>query len=327
MFGKKKSVVVATPAQQLAGLRELLSPEINDRYTDSDCFRFLASRNGDVPKARDMLMARDEWYYRPLPDHTLSPSQLLDDPDLLHNHIFAQYFPQSNLGEDKQGHPIYWEKSGIVASSFRELNKVLPMSELIAHHVRNSEILVRRGEAASRKYGRPIEKFSVVLDLTGLGYTIDQQCMALLKRATEIDDSFYNERLLHLYVINAGFFFSTIWAIVKTWLDPITRDKVQIVGSNYLSTLRQTIDDSQIPVELGGTREHFSWQWPTNCDICDELMASQKLGPTGGSFIAHSETVSSELSDGDGLTRSLSPLPQQDNGEPAVSSESIELVV
>ena len=50
--------------------------------------------------------------------------------------------------------------------------------------------------------------------------------------------------------------------MVRPWIDSVTRDKFQILGSDFLSTLRNYIDDDQIPAEYGGTHSSFVWQWP-----------------------------------------------------------------
>ena len=50
--------------------------------------------------------------------------------------------------------------------------------------------------------------------------------------------------------------------MVKPWIDPVTRDKMQLLGTDFLPVLREYIDNSNIPVELGGTHENFKWNWP-----------------------------------------------------------------
>ena len=47
--------------------------------------------------------------------------------------------------------------------------------------------------------------------------------------------------------------FTSIWAIIKGWLDEKTRKKVNICGSNYLKTLLEIANSDQIPEILGGT--------------------------------------------------------------------------
>lgn len=55
------------------------------------------------------------------------------------------------------------------------------------------------------------------------------------------------------FIINAPFIFSAIWRVVRGWLDPVTAQKIQILGSNYQETLLAEIAPEQLPVEYGGT--------------------------------------------------------------------------
>ena len=41
--------------------------------------------------------------------------------------------------------------------------------------------------------------------------------------------------------------------MVRGWLDPVTAQKIQILGSNYQETLLAEIAPEQLPVEYGGT--------------------------------------------------------------------------
>lgn len=78
-------------------------------------------------------------------------------------------------------------------------------------------------------------------------------------------------------------FFTAIWALIKPWIDPVTSDKIQILGSDYLPTLREAIDDSQIPPELGGSAEGFYWTAPAPEEYggsFEQLAAKVDWGPT-----------------------------------------------
>ncbi len=46
-----------------------------------------------------------------------------------------------------------------------------------------------------------------------------------------------------------------MWAMIKPWLDPVTKDKFHVLGSNYQSTLLEYIDADMLPRLLGGTCE------------------------------------------------------------------------
>jgi hypothetical protein len=69
----------------------------------------------------------------------------------------------------------------------------------------------------------------------------------------QIDSTYYPERLGDLYVINAPWIFPVIWAIVKGWIDPVTRAKIHIVKGDPKPTLLAHIDADQLPAEYGGT--------------------------------------------------------------------------
>jgi hypothetical protein len=49
---------------------------------------------------------------------------------------------------------------------------------------------------------------------------------------------------------------------LQPFIDPVTRQKIRILGSNYLEELRECVDDSQIPCEYGGTWNGIKWNWP-----------------------------------------------------------------
>ena len=78
-------------------------------------------------------------------------------------------------------------------------------------------------------------------------------------------------------------FFTAIWALIKPWIDPVTSDKIKILGSDYLSHLREYIDDSQIPPELGGSCPDFTWEAPYPAAYgasLEQLQAKVESGPS-----------------------------------------------
>ena len=58
-----------------------------------------------------------------------------------------------------------------------------------------------------------------------------------------------------MYIINAGYLFSGIWAVVKHWIDPVSRQKISIISGSGKKELLEIIDAENLPVELGGTCE------------------------------------------------------------------------
>ena len=55
-----------------------------------------------------------------------------------------------------------------------------------------------------------------------------------------------------MFIVNAPFLFSGVWAIIKPWLDKKTRDKISIHGSGFQKELLQLVDKENLPEFLGG---------------------------------------------------------------------------
>ena len=136
-------------------------------------------------------------------------------------------------------------------------------------HVRQQEHMIQRCKLASVKHGKLIEKQVIVMDMKNVSMQIDFVALRIFKRTLNIDESCYPERLQVLFMINAPYTFSVLWSVIRPWIDPITVNKFRILGSSYLRTMKEFIDEDQIPVEYGGTREKFSWCFPDNREASD----------------------------------------------------------
>jgi hypothetical protein len=56
-----------------------------------------------------------------------------------------------------------------------------------------------------------------------------------------------------MFIINAPTLFTTIWSVVRSFLDENTVKKISVLGSSYKSYILEEIDPSNLPVEYGGT--------------------------------------------------------------------------
>ena len=74
----------------------------------------------------------------------------------------------------------------------------------------------------------------------------------LVKHASKISQDNYPEQLGQMLIVNAPMTFTTVWAVIKPWLDEKTREKIQLKGSDYKKTLFKYCDEEQIPDFLGG---------------------------------------------------------------------------
>lgn len=116
---------------------EQLNEECSLKFTELDCKRFLRARKWHVDKAIDMAHACGVWRISPIhgaPDFT--PESIINSCVDKNEAIYARLMPHANTGEDKFGHPIYWEKTGLISSRFVEISSLLCSDDLVVRHIR-----------------------------------------------------------------------------------------------------------------------------------------------------------------------------------------------
>lgn len=138
----------------------------------------------------------------------------------------------------------------------------MTLEDLLNRHIRVQELMHIRRQFKSKQYEKSIEKSIMVLDLKNLSMSPSLFGIQYCQKMFQIDEKFYPERLSNLFMINAPWYFTAIYALITPFIDPITASKIRILGSEYLDELRELIDDSEIPVEMGGSKTGIQWHWP-----------------------------------------------------------------
>jgi hypothetical protein len=109
--------------------------------------------------------------------------------------------------------------------------------------------------ACSRKANNLLETCCTIMDLKGVTLTKVPSVYSYVRQASVVSQNYYPERLGKLYLINAPWGFSTVWSVVKGWLDPVTVSKINILGSGYQSEILKQIPAENLPKAFGGTCE------------------------------------------------------------------------
>lgn len=109
--------------------------------------------------------------------------------------------------------------------------------------------------ACSRKAGVLLETCCTIMDLKGVGLAKAPQVYSYVKQASALSQNYYPERLGRLYIINAPWGFGTVWSVVKGWLDPVTVQKIHVLGSGYQKDLLLQVPAENLPKQFGGTCE------------------------------------------------------------------------
>ncbi len=109
--------------------------------------------------------------------------------------------------------------------------------------------------ASSRAVGHPVETFCTILDLQGVSLTNFYRVKDYVMAAAAIGQDRYPEIMGKFYIINAPWAFSAVWSMIKGWLDEVTVNKVDIIGSAYRDKLLAQIPAENLPKEFGGACE------------------------------------------------------------------------
>ncbi len=118
--------------------------------------------------------------------------------------------------------------------------------------------------ACSRKAGKLLETCCTIMDLKGVGLSRVSSVYGYVKQASAISQNYYPERLGKMYLINAPWGFSSVFSVVKGFLDPVTVEKIHVLGSSYQKELLSQVPAENLPKEFGGT-----CSCPNGCQFSD----------------------------------------------------------
>jgi hypothetical protein len=149
---------------------------------------------------------------------------------------------------------VYIEKLGKI--DLNAMYKITTAERMLQNLVCEYEKLAEpRLPACSRKAGKLLETCCSIMDLKGVGVTSVPSVYGYVRQASAISQNYYPERLGKLYLINAPWGFSSVFSAVKGFLDPVTVEKIHILGSGYQTELFGQIPKENLPKEFGGTCE------------------------------------------------------------------------
>ncbi len=153
--------------------------------------------------------------------------------------------------KSQDGRPVYIEQLGGI--DLTAMYKITTGERMLLNLAVEYERLADpRLPACSRKAGHLLETCCTIMDLKGVGLSKASQVYSYVKQASGISQNYYPERLGRFYLINAPWGFSTVWAVVKSWLDPVTVAKIHILGSGYQKELFEQIPKENLPRIFGG---------------------------------------------------------------------------
>jgi hypothetical protein len=240
-----------TPEQdaQVHQLRSLLEQAGYTKNLDTlTMLRFLRARKFDVQLSKKMFEDSEKWRKEYA---GVGVEELVRTFDYKERPEVFQYYPQYYHKTDKDGRPVYIEQLGNV--DLTALKKITSEDRMIQNLVCEYEKMADpRLPACSRKSGYLLETSCTIMDLKGVGIGKAMSVKDYLGRVSAISQNYYPERLGKLYVINAPWGFSSVFSIVKGFLDPVTASKIHILGSGYEKELLAQVPAENLPKQFGG---------------------------------------------------------------------------
>ncbi|KAF2835824.1 SEC14 cytosolic factor [Patellaria atrata CBS 101060] len=242
-----------TPEQdaQVFQLRSLLEQAgYTERLDTMTMLRFLRARKFNVELSKQMFIDSEKWRS----EFGGGVENLVRTFDYKEKPKVFQYYPQYYHKTDKDGRPVYIEQLGKV--DLTAMYKITTEERMIQNLVCEYEKMADpRLPACCRKAGHLLETSCSIMDLKGVGISKASSVYGYLGKVSAISQNYYPERLGKLYVINAPWGFGAVFNFVKRFLDPVTVEKIHILGTGYEKELLAQIPKENLPTAFGGSCE------------------------------------------------------------------------
>ena len=220
-------------------------PNLHD-YDDLFLLRFLRARKFDLEKTMIMFKNFLKWRI------DMNVDELLKSYELEHLIEIKKLYPHGYHRTDKIGRPVYIELYD--KTDVKGLFKITTEEKMVKYYIKQYERQIKYiFPACSAVVKKPVEQSCTILDANGIGITsIFGPIKGFVKLASDIGQDYYPEMLGKMTILNVGFLFRAVWAMVKSFIDPKTQAKISLLKKPFLDDLLALIDEDKLPSIFGG---------------------------------------------------------------------------
>lgn len=225
--------------QSLEAFKQALEKEgINNKfrpqdYNDRLFLRWLRARKFDVNKSLEMIRGYCDWRERTgVEQYNMERCNAVLDTD-------ACLF----MGEDIYGRPT------IIVRPAKHVPGSLPLDQVEALMVLTLEVAIRN----LKNYN---EHFILIFDYEGWGLkNVDKGVDNII---LTVGQNNYPERLREAILVQPPWYFSTVWTVVKLFLDEKTKSKFTFLSKNIPEELSKRYTPENLLEKFGGTSKGLS---------------------------------------------------------------------
>jgi len=196
------------------------------------------------------------------------PARILGcDPETI-----AKCFPVQRRGYDMEGREVLY-----YGAKFVNMAKVLEETSLKQYVLYQSWVR----ETCLRRFTRenpdvPPPYFQAVVDLSGVRLNqASRDFYSAIKCISDLDQWHFPGTVQRMYIVNAPFFFTVVWKVIRKFLSAEIEKRIEIIGSGkneVYSALTQCIPHQNIPVNFFGGSGPLDWSY-----IQEEFVREFKL--------------------------------------------------
>ncbi|KAL4875801.1 hypothetical protein BJY04DRAFT_211020 [Aspergillus karnatakaensis] len=253
-FGTSKEFQQALAEIKPEEMRSAFWNMVKQDNPDSLLLRFLRARKWDVKKALMMLISTIRWR---LQDAKVDEDIMIHGEHLALEHIkngnatekkkAEEFMKQFRMGKsflhgvDKNGRPICYVRVRLHRAGDQSTEAL-------------DRFTVFTIESARMMLAPPVETACIIFDMTD--FTLANMDYHPVKFMIKCFEANYPESLGVVLIHKAPWIFSSIWNIIKGWLDPVVAQKIHFTKN--LQDLEQFIPKSRIITELEGDEK---WEY------------------------------------------------------------------